>query len=139
MPRTFVDGGQVLDRSITSDDLDTDSVITEKIKDGNVTCQKLAPGLCDRLLKTDAPIGRIKLTTKVLPGTDFILPNSMSYDIDKFIDRVAIYRNGQLLYNGEIAPLNENDPTEVYPGSTNTMVRFDFELRRGETIQVVIL
>jgi len=139
MPRTLVKGSQVKNESITYLDLARDSVITEKIKDGNVTCQKLAPGICDRLLNTDNPIGRIKINEVLLAGTDFLIPGGLTYDINYFMTRVAIYRNGQLLFNGLTPPVDKFDATEVYPGSDNTKIKFDFDLRKGETIQVVVL
>lgn len=139
MPRSLIRGPQIKDETITERDLAADSVITVKIKDGNVTCQKLAPGLCDRLLRTDVPIGRVKLTDVHPEGTDFTIPNGLTYDVNFFVERVAIYRNGQLLYNGVTAPVDEHDATEVYPGSDNTKIKFDFDLRKGETIQVIVL
>ena len=139
MPRTLVRGSQVKDESITDRDLARDSVITEKIKDGNVTCPKLAPGICDRLLNTDNPIGRVKILETIPAGTDLTIPGGLTYDVSHFVTRVAIYRNGQLLYNGLISPTDEHDPTEVYPGSDNTKIKFDFIVRKGETIQVVVL
>jgi hypothetical protein len=139
MPRTFIDGSQVEDRSIEAVDLATDSVITEKIKDGNVTCPKLEPGLCERLLVNSSPIGRVKLLANFPEDTDFDIPNGISYDTVSFITRVAIYRNGQLLFNGISAPVGVQDPTDVYPGSTNTKIKFAFELLRGDTIQVITL
>jgi hypothetical protein len=139
MARTQIRGSQVRDESITDRDLARDSVITEKIKDGNVTCPKLAPGICDRLLNTDNPIGRIKVTETILQGTDFTIPGGLTYDINYFMTRVAIYRNGQLLFNGLMPPTDKFDPTDVYPGSDNTKIKFECELRKGETVQVVIL
>lgn len=139
MPRSLVRGSQVLDRSIEADDLATDSVITEKIKDHNVTCDKLASGICERLLSSDAPIGREVLLGMLVANQDFLLPNGLSYDSLTFIDRVAIFRNGQLLYNGATAPTNDDDPTEVYPGSTNQHIKFCYELFKGDRIQVIIL
>jgi len=139
MPRSFIQGAQVLDRSIEADDLATDSVITEKIKDGNVTCQKLAPGLCDRFLASDAPIGRVKMTVDYPADVDFDLPNGIQYDPITFLTRIAIYRNGQLLFNGLVAPVDDRDPTDVYPGSSNTKVKFVWPITRGDTIQVMAL
>jgi hypothetical protein len=139
MARTLIRGPQVKDESITDRDLAKDSVITEKIKDGNVTCQKLAVGICDRLLSSDSPIGRVKLTQSYLARTDFVLPNGMTYEISSFVSRVAIYRNGQLLYNGLLAPVDIHDPVDVFPGSDNSKIQFDFDLKKGETIQVVLL
>ena len=140
MPRTLVKGSQVLDRSITSDDLATDSVITEKIKDGNVTCPKLEPGLCDRLLASPTPIARYQVLADIPEDTDFVIPGGLSYDIASFVERVAIYRNGQLLFNGLTKPTLDTDPTDVWPGTdTSTMLRFSADIRRGETIQVIIL
>jgi hypothetical protein len=139
MPRSLVRGSQVLDRSIESVDLATDSVITEKIKDHNVTCEKLAVGLCDRLLSNDAPIGRIRLTGSFPANQDFVIPGGLSYDPASFVERVAIYRNGQLLYNGDQMPVDPKDPAEVYPGSTNQHIRFCYELLKGDTIQVITL
>lgn len=139
MPRSLVKGTQVLDRSITDVDLATDSVITEKIKDHNVTCEKLAIGLCDRLLSNDAPIGRIRLTSDFPANQDFVIPGGLSYDPASFVERVAIYRNGQLLYNGDQLPTDPKDPAEVYPGSTDQHIRFDFDLTKGDTIQVITL
>lgn len=139
MPRSLVKGRQIKDGSITDVDLATDSVITEKIKDGNVTCAKLAPGLCDRFLTTSSPIGRTKLMADLPANTDFTLPGGLMYDITTFVERVAIYRNGQLLFNGIAPPLDTSEPVEVYPGSDITKVRFDMEIRRGETIQVIVL
>jgi hypothetical protein len=139
MPRSLVKGTQVLDRSITDVDLATDSVITEKITDHNVTCEKLAVGLCDRLLSSDAPIGRIRLTSDFPADQDFVIPGGLSYDLASFVERVAIYRNGQLLYNGEQQPIDPKDPAEGYPGSTNQYIRFCYPLFKGDTIQVITL
>jgi hypothetical protein len=139
MPRTQLKGSQVLDGSIEAEDLAIDSVITEKIKDHNVTCDKLAVGLCERFLSTAAPIGRIRLMEDVARGVDFELPGGITYTLDTFTTRLAIYRNGQLLYSGLTPPLNDKDPVEVYPGSDFNKVKFDFNLRKGENIQVVSL
>lgn len=139
MPRTRVKGRQVENYSITDVDLAIDSVITEKIKDGNVTCVKLEPGLCNRLLQSAFPIGRAKIMANITANTDFPLPNGLTYDLATFVDRVAIYRNGQLLFNGSSPPTNIYDPVEVYPGSDTTKIKFDMDLKRGETIQVIIL
>ena len=139
MPRTYVGGTQVKDGSIQAVDLATDSVITEKIKDHNVTCEKLEVGLCDRLLRSDSPIGRTKILTAHPSGTDFTIPNGLTYDTASFVDRVAIYRNGQLLFNGSTAPSDDKDPVEVWPGSSNTEIVFDMDLERGDTLQVIIL
>lgn len=138
MPRSFVSGDQVLDRSIEACDLATDSVITEKIKDGNVTCQKLAPGLCDRLLTTDNPIWRLKLTEDWPEDTDLDI-SPVVYDPTLFITRVAVYRNGQLLFNGLTPPIGETDATDVWPGTTTSMLRFAGPLRRGDTITGILL
>ena len=138
MPRTRLRGSQILDRSIEADDLAIDSVITEKIKDHNVTCEKLEVGLCDRLLRTDSPILRVQIDSDIPAGTDFSLPGTNTYSVDDFIDRVAIYRNGQLLYNGLAPPVDWKDPIEVYPGSDNGKVKFDFDLERGATIQFIL-
>ena len=139
MPRSLIRGPQVLDQSIEAVDLATDSVITEKIKDGNVTCAKLAPGLCDRFLTSATPIGRTKLVSDFPEDTDFTIPGGLSYTQDRFVERVAIYRNGQLLYNGLTQPTDDKDPTDVYPGSDNTKIKFSWGLTRGDTIQVIIL
>ena len=139
MPRTLIRGSQVRDETIESVDLATDSVITEKIKDHNVTCEKLPVGFCDRLLSGDAPIGRVKINAQVDANTDVDVPGGLSYDVINFVTRVAIYRNGQLLFNGDSSPSDNSDPVEVYPGSDNTKIKFDFPLLRGDTIQVIIL
>jgi hypothetical protein len=139
MARSLIYGDQVLDRSIEANDLATDSVITEKIKDGNVTCQKLEPGLCEKLLSNGSPIGRVKLISDFPADNDFDIPNGIPYDPIIFMTRVAIYRNGQLLFNGVSAPTDDRDPTDVYPGSTDTKIKFAFNLLRGDTIQVVTL
>jgi len=138
MPRSFVSGDQVLDRSIEAADLATDSVITEKIKDGNVTCPKLAPGICERLLTTNIPIWKFKLVATHPVDTDFDI-SPASYDLTLFETRVAIYRNGQLLFNGLVPPIDEEDATDVYPGTTDSMLRFAGPLRKGDTIQVILL
>lgn len=139
MPRSLVKGRQIKDESIHSNDLAENSVITEKIKDGNVTCPKLEPGLCDRLLSNDSPIGRTKIDVEVPAGQEFTIPNGLTYDSSTFVTRVAIYRNGQFLYNGSTPPINTKDPVEVWPGSTNDKVIFDMNLLRGDTIQVITL
>jgi len=138
MPRTYVSGDQVLDRSIEAVDLATDSVITEKIKDGNVTCQKLAPGLCERFLSTAEPVWRFKVIANHLADTDFDI-SPASYVLDFFLTRTAIYRNGQLLFNGLIQPTEERDSTDVYPGTNTSAIKFVETLRRGDTIQVIFL
>lgn len=139
MPRSLIRGPQVKDESIEAVDLAKDSVITEKIKDGNVTCVKLEPGLCDRLLSNASPIGRAKLTANLPANTDFTIPGGLVYVPADFVERVAIYRNGQLLYNGDSVPVDDNDPTEVYPGSDNSKIKFEFPIIRGDTIQVITL
>jgi hypothetical protein len=139
MPRSLVRGSQVLDRSITDEDLATDSVITEKIKDHNVTCEKLAIGLCDRLLSNDAPIGRVRILSDFPANQDFLIPGGLVYDPTYFVERVAIYRNGQLLFNGSQLPVDQRDPTDVYPGSTTQYIRFCYNLLKGDTIQVITL
>lgn len=139
MPRSLIRGPQVLDESIEAVDLAKDSVITEKIKDGNVTCAKLAPGICDRLLASTTPIGRVKLMADFPADIDFTIPGGLTYNQTEFVERVAIYRNGQLLYNGLVQPTDDKDPTDVYPGSDNTKIRFTWGLTRGDTIQVMVL
>jgi len=139
MPRSLVKGRQIKDLSITSNDLAQDSVITEKIKDHNVTCDKLDVGICDRLLRTDSPIGRTKVYDGYPARTDFTIPDGLTYDPATFVERVAVYRNGQLLFNGDGPPVDDRDPVEVWPGSSNTQIVFDMELQRGATIQVIIL
>jgi hypothetical protein len=139
MPRSLIRGRQVLDRTITDVDLATDSVITEKIKDRNVTCEKLALGLCDRLLSSDSPIGRVRILLNVPADQDFAVPGGLSYDSTSFVERVAIFRNGQLLFNGNQPPADLRDPTDVYPGSTIQYIKFSFELLKGDTIQVITL
>ena len=139
MPRSLIRGPQVKDESIEAVDLAMDSVITEKIKDGNVTCVKLEPGLCDRLLSSSSPIGRARLAGDFPSDIDFTIPGGLVYIPADFVERVAIYRNGQLLYNGDSMPVDDNDPAEVYPGSDTTKIKFCFPLRRGDTIQVIIL
>jgi hypothetical protein len=137
--RTLIKGKQIKDETITSDDLAKDSVITEKIKDENVTCAKLESGLCERLLASDTPIGRVKIVGTVPAHTDFTIPSGLSYNISLFVERVAVYKNGQLLFNGDSPPTNNKDPVEVWPGSSNNKIVFDFPLRNGETIQVIVL
>ena len=110
-----------------------------RIKDGNVTCPKLEPGLCERLLSSQHPIGRIKIYADFPAGQEFTIPNGLTYDIDSFVTRVAIYRNGQFLFNGDAPPTDEIDPVEVWPGSSNDKVVFDMNLIRGDTIQIIIL
>ncbi len=139
MPRTLVRGTQVLDRSIAAEDLASDSVITEKIKDRAVTCEKIADACRELFLTSSTPIGRIRLATNIPANTDFTIPGGLEYDPTTFSERVAIYRNGQLLFGGSTAPIDENDPVEVYPGSTDTTIKFSYEIRKCETIQVVIL
>lgn len=139
MPRSLVRGSQILDRSIMDEDLATDSVITEKIKDHNVTCEKLAIGICDRLLSNDAPIGRVILTSGFPANQDFTIPGGLIYDPTSFVERVAIYRNGQLLFNGSQLPVDPKDPTDVYPGSATQYIRFCYDLLKGDTIQVITL
>ena len=139
MPRTQVRGNQVDDGTIEAVDLATDSVITEKIKDKNVTCEKLADDLCERFLSNAAPIGRTRITADVPAGDEFTIPGGLSYVSTTFVERVAIYRNGQLLFNGDSAPVDEKDPVEVYPGAQDTTIIFAFTLLRGDTIQVVTL
>jgi len=139
MPRSLIRGPQVLDRSIEAVDLAKDSVITEKIKDGNVTCVKLAPGLCDRFLASSTPIARVRLTADFPADADFTIPNGLTYSQTEFVERVAVYRNGQLLYNGTTQPTNDADPTDVYPGSDNSKIKFCWGLTRGDTIQVIVL
>lgn len=139
MPRSLVKGTQILDRSITDKDLATDSVTTEKIKDYNVTCEKLAQGLCSRFLSSSTPIGRTRILNDFPADQDFVVPGGLSYDPILFSERVAIYRNGQLLYGGNQKPTSLDDPTEVYPGSTNQHIKFSYNLIRGDIIQVITL
>lgn len=139
MPRSLVKGRQIQDEFIRSNDLAKDSVITEKIKDGNVTCPKLEPGLCDRLLSSSTPIGRMKIYKDFPAGQEFTIPGGLTYDSNTFVERVAIYKNGQLLYNGNGPPAGERDPEEVWPGSTDNTIVFNCDLIRGDTIQVMTL
>ena len=139
MPRSLVKGRQVKDESIRSVDLARDSVITEKIKDGNVTCPKLEPGLCERLLSSQFPIGRIKIYEDFPAGQEFTIPGGLTYETATFVTRVAIFRNGQLLFNGDAPPTDDRDPIEVWPGSTNNKVVFDMTLIRGDSLQVITL
>lgn len=139
MPRTKIRGSIVEDLTITAQDLATDSVITEKIKDHNVTCEKLAEGLCERLLKSEKVRVGVQLETDYLADTDFTIPESLEYSLDDFEFRVLVYRNGQLLFNGLGPPPDEWSPIEVYPGSDTKKLRFGMNIGKGETIQVVIL
>ncbi len=137
MPRSFITGSQVGDGSITEADLATDSVSTDKIKDGNVTCPKLAPGICDRLLNSTTPITRTKLTADLAANTDLTLPGGASYiDSATFLARAKIYRNGVLQYSGA-SGLDTN--ADVYPGSDATKIKFTYDLRKGDTIIAEIL
>jgi hypothetical protein len=139
MPRSLIRGPQVLDGSIESEDLAKDSVITEKIKDGNVTCIKLEPGLCDRLFSNSNLIGRIKIAQAVPEDTDFLIPGELTYDLETFVKRVHVFRNGLLLYTGQCKPVDLKDPIEVYPGSTNQHIKFCLDLVKGDVIQVLTL
>lgn len=137
MPRSFVKGSQVRDSTITSADLAVDSVLTEKIKDKNVTKPKLADDVCVRLLSNDSPIARIKLLTDLDPDTDFTIPGGLDYvDLTTFLTRTKIYQNGQLLYNGAD---NTDTNADVWPGTTTTQIKFACQIRRGAAITVEIL
>lgn len=111
----------------------------KQLKDESIGISKLAPEIYARLLKNSMPIARVKLSKSFLAHTDFVLPNGLTYSTDVFTERVAVYRNGQLLFSGNSPPIDKNDPTEVYPGSNEMAIKFDMDLRRGETIQIIIL
>lgn len=137
MAKALVRGAQI--KTVDADNIAPNAVITEKIKDNNVTYEKLEPGLQDRLLSNPFPIARIKISESLPERADFEIPNGLMYNLNTFVERVAIYRNGQLLFNGLEEPINEDDPVEVFPGSDTTKIKFDMMLRKGDTIQVIIL
>ena len=137
MPRAYVKGSQICDQSITDADLADNAVITRTIKDLNVTRPKLALDVRERLLDSNAPITRVKLTSDFPAHTDFTLPGGKDYkDLATFTTRTKVWWNGQLLYMGASA----SDPgVDIYPGSETTKIKFMCELRRGAAITVEII
>ena len=137
MPRSFVKGTQIRDKSIRDVDLADDAVVTRTIKDKNVTKAKLADDVCERLLTSSSPIARTKLTTDLLANTDFTLPGGLDYiDSTIFLTRLKVWRNGQLLHNG----ISSIDPdADFYIGSDTTKIKFTCDIRRNEKITVEII
>ena len=83
---------------------------------------------------TTFQIYRMKITDVVLAHTDFV-SEFVVHDIVKFVNNVAIFRNGQLLFNGKNFSEENNNPVEVYPNGNN--IRFAFDLLKGDTIQII--
>lgn len=140
MPRTQIRGTQTCDGSITSADLADGAVTTSKLQDLGVTEQKLTSNVAARLLSTASPVGRVHLVGAVPPDTDITIPGGITYaSLADFLDRLVVTLNGQMMYSGTAPPATPDDPTDVYPGSSDSKVRFSFALERGSRIQVVHL
>lgn len=137
MPRSFVKGSQVGDRSIVECDLANDAVTTRTIQDGNVIEPKLADDVRARLLLNPAPMARTRLTEDLPENTDFTLPGNLDYINETvFLTRFKIWRNGALQYVGLT---DDGRAVDVIPGSDTTKVKFTCPLRRGANIIVEIL
>jgi hypothetical protein len=140
MPRTQIRGTQTCDGSITSADLADGAVTTSKLQDMGVTEQKLASDVAARLLSTASPVGRVHIGYAVPTGTDITIPGGITYtSLTDFLDRLVVMLDGQMMFNGATAPASPDDPTDVYPGSSDSQIRFSFALKRGSRIQVVRL
>lgn len=81
-------------------------------------------------------IYRTKISGVVPAHTDFISTLAI-YNVVEFVNKFAIFRNGQLLFNGEAPSEDEDCPIEVYPGSNPYSIRFVFNLLKGDTIQII--
>jgi hypothetical protein len=140
MPRTQIRGTQTCDGSITTADLADGAVTTQKLQDLGVTEQKLTSDLAVRLLSTASPVGRVHIGYSIPTDTDIPIPGGFVYSsITDFLERMIVMLDGQMMYNGASIPISPNDPIDVYPGSSNSMIRFSFALKRGSRIQVVRL
>jgi len=140
MPRTQIRGTQTCDGSITTADLADGAVTTAKLQNQGVTEQKLASDVAVRLLSTASPVGRVYLDYAVPQDTDILIPGGFTYSsLADFLERLVVMLDGQMMYNGASAPAVPNDPTDVYPGGSNSQIRFSFALKRGSRIQVVRL
>jgi hypothetical protein len=110
------------------------------LQDLGVTEQKLANDVVARLLSTASPVGRVHIGYAVPTDTDILIPGGFAYSsVTDFLERMIVMLDGQMMYNGASAPASPDDPTDVYPGSSNSMIRFSFALKRGSRIQVVRL
>jgi hypothetical protein len=137
MPRSFVRGSQVDDRTITDADLADDAVLTRIIRDKNVTKPKLAEDVCELLLSTATPITRTRLDADLPALTDFTIPGGLTYaDHTVFLTRMKVWRNGALQYMGIV---DDGRAVDVIPGSDNSKIQFTCDLRRGANITVEIL
>jgi len=140
MPRTQIRGTQTCDGSITSANLADGAVVTTKLQDLGVTEQKLASDVATRLLSTASPVGRVHFGYAIPADTDITIPGIITYaSLADFLNRLVVTLNGQMMYNGAAAPVTPDDPTDVYPGSSDSQIRFSFALERGSRIQVVRL
>ena len=139
MVKTRIRGTQIKDRSVTSHDLASDSVITEKILDHNVTEPKLAIDISSRLLSSASVIGRAVIGLETSAGTDILIPNGLEWDsATQFVERFLIILNGVIQYSGPQAP-TVNEPYDCYPGGSSTTMKFSFDLEKNSRIQVVKL
>lgn len=137
MPRSFVGGSQVADRSITDADLADDAVLTRIIRDKNVTKPKLADDVCELLLASATPIARIRLDSTLPANTDFTLPGGLTYqDNTTFLTRMKVWRNGALQFMGLV---DDGESVDVVPGSDSSKVQFTCDVIRGANITVEIL
>lgn len=137
MPRSFVRGSQIDDRTITDADLADDAVLTRIIRDKNVTKPKLADDVCELLLSTAAPIARTRLTADLPANTDFTLPGGLTYQDDTtFLTRMKVWRNGALQFMGLV---DDGESVDIIPGSDSGKIQFTCDLRRGANITVEIL
>jgi hypothetical protein len=137
MPRSFLRGSQVDDRTITDADLADDAVLTRAIRDKNVTKPKLAEDVCELLLSTATPIVREKIRSKLPAFTDFEIPEGLTYsDTTTFLTRMKVWRNGALQFMGLT---DDGWSVDVIPGSDNGKIQFTCDLERGASITVEIL
>jgi hypothetical protein len=140
MPRTRVKGSLLCDASVTAEKLTDGAVITAKILDGNVTEQKLAVDVQQRLLSSAQVLAKERFPGELPEDTDMTIPGGITWDsVQDFVERFVIVLNGQILGNGAGPPAGCTDWVDVYPGSSNDKIRFTFPLRKGHKIQVIRL
>jgi|3_EtaG_2_1085321.scaffolds.fasta_scaffold03221_6 hypothetical protein len=108
--RTLVSGDQIRDKTIAEVDLADNCISTAKIKDKNITSDKLSDEVLDLIQAgvSTSGIGRTVLAEGIVKDLDFTIPNSLTYVLSQFTTKVAVYRNGQLLFSGSQQPVNSD-------------------------------
>jgi len=139
MPRTRTRGTYICDGSVTTDKVANGAITTVKLGNGSVTEEKLSADLRERILASARPAARERFEAEIPADTDVAIPGGFSWsNTQDFATRFVITLNGQTLGNGETKP-SGREWTDVYPGSSNTTMRFPFDLERGSKILVVRL